>query len=150
MDMRLFEVQFYCGTEECFESISMSEACFFASTQFPNRRVWLIRDVTAHLDLEEDEMNMPDVVGKTQVCTRHIQCDSYGITTVRCPYCMGVPHMVGTLFGPGAVENSPCGPGLMIESYCEMGHHWNTLLADKGGSTIVYVVKLDDVDPREM
>lgn len=65
------------------------------------------------------------------------------------PGCEGVPHMMGTIFGRAIPGPGMSGPGLVIESCCESGHHWQTIFADHSGSTWISVARLPDFPEEE-
>lgn len=76
-------------------------------------------------------MKSSNLIIRPSIVSGQMQCPVAG--------CEGIPHMVGTMFGPGIPPSSTSGPGLVIESYCEEGHAWHTLFTDHSGGTWISV-----------
>ncbi len=138
---KLFEAIYVDGHSELIQCADITYACAAASKLYPGMTVAAIEDVTDLAD--EEDLERPDEDVESDV---RFEVDrETGITLMCCPWCDSTPHMRGTVFGPGIVEESVSGPGLIIESYCENGHSWNTLFCDNCGSIDLSVVKLPDV-----
>ncbi len=140
MSSKLFEAIYIDGQTKVIQCQDMVTACVAASQWRPDIKVASLEDVTEYADTDdlEDEEDIEEEV------RFEIDKES-GMTLMMCPWCDSTPHMIGTAFGPGIVEESVSGPGLIIESYCENSHHWNTIFCDNCGSVDLSVIKLPDV-----
>lgn len=68
---------------------------------------------------------------------------------LNCPVrqCDGVPHLRAVGFGRNFPPGSTSGPGLVLEYYCEEGHHWQVSFVDHSGGTWLRMERLQDEVP---